>query len=338
MASPELLVGLVYDLRDDHAGLGLSEEELAEFDSPVTIDALQQAIVSHGHRVERVGNHRALVRSLDAGQRWDLVFNIAEGRFGIGREAQVPALLDAFEIPYTFSDPLVCAVTLHKAVAKRILRDCRVPTPAFFLVERPEDIARVRLGYPLFAKPVAEGTSKGIDERSRVDDARELREVCERLLERFAQPVLVEEFVPGRELTVGVVGTGERARAVAALEVLPNDTTRGGIYSFVNKEEWRQRMVYRLADDEMGRECCRLALEAWRAIGARDAGRVDLRCDAVGRPLVLEINPLPGLNPGHSDLPILWGLSGGTYEGLVGAILDSAMERLRGVVPVTCGS
>ncbi|MEZ5979088.1 MAG: D-alanine--D-alanine ligase, partial [Planctomycetota bacterium] len=184
MARRELRIGLTYDLRDDYLGLGIDEEELAEFDRADTIDGLEGALHELGHATDRIGNVHALVRRLAAGDRWDLVFNIAEGRFGIGRESQVPALLDAYEIPYTFSDPLACALTLHKATAKHVLRDRGVPTPRFALVEEPEDVAKVDLAYPLFAKPVAEGTSKGVDAHSVVRTPRELRERCEMLLAR----------------------------------------------------------------------------------------------------------------------------------------------------------
>lgn len=328
MAPRDLSVGLTYDLRDDYAGLGLDEEQLAEFDQRGTIDALAGALESLGHRVDRVGNLAALARRLVAGDRWDLVFNIAEGRFGIGREAQVPALLDAFEIPYTFSDPLASAVTLHKATAKRLLRDHGLPTPGFALVEREADLEGLELRWPLFAKPVAEGTSKGIDASSVLRSPAELRAVCRRLLARFGQAVLVEEFLPGREFTVGLVGTGPRARTVGALEVDLLEGADREVYTYRNKEECEVLVRYTLAHDATARAAEELALSAWRALDCRDGGRVDLRCDAQGRPQVLEINPLPGMHPSHSDLPILWQQGGRRYEELVGAIVASACERV----------
>jgi D-alanine-D-alanine ligase len=219
-APGQLRIGFCYDLRDDWRATGLSEEQLAEFDSPVTIAALRAAITDYGCHVDPIGGLRALLGRLQRGDRWDLVFNITEGRSGFGREAQVPALLDAFAIPYTFADPLVATVTLHKAVTKRLLRDAGIPTAPFALVETRGGAAEVDLPFPLLAKPVAEGTSKGIGPDAVVRDRAALIALCDRLLAEFRQPVLVEAFLPGRELTVGIVGSGAEARSIGALEVM----------------------------------------------------------------------------------------------------------------------
>ncbi len=326
-------IGLTYDLRDDWLARGHSLEEVAEFDSPATVDAIESAIVELGHAPDRIGNLHALLPRLCAGDRWDLVWNIAEGMHGIGRESQVPALLDAHGIPYTFSDPLVCALTLHKAMAKRVLRDLGVPTPAFALVERVADAARVELPFPLFAKPVAEGTSKGVHADSRVDDRAGLERICAKLLANHRQPVLVERFLPGREFTVGVIGTGEHARAVAVLEVVLLAGADAGVYTQRNKEDCESLVEYRLAHGPLAGEAEALALTAWRGIGCRDGGRVDVRQADGGRLEVLELNPLPGLHPTHSDLPIMAGLAGIAYRDLIGQILDSAKRRARANEP-----
>ncbi|HTZ40767.1 MAG TPA: hypothetical protein VMB77_11435, partial [Syntrophales bacterium] len=167
-------VGMTYDLRDDYLKEGYSEEQTAEFDQPSTIDAVEETLNSLGYRTDRIGHVRALAKRLVAGDRWDLVFNIAEGLKGAGRESQVPCLLDAYEVPYVFSDPLVLSLTLHKAMAKRIVRDLGIPTPDFAVVELTEDVRAVHLPYPLFVKPVSEGTGKGINEQSIVRNAGEL--------------------------------------------------------------------------------------------------------------------------------------------------------------------
>src|SRR5512141_2211608 len=151
-------VGLTYDLRAEYLAAGYGEEETAEFDRPDTIEAIEGALRKLGHQTDRIGHVRQLVNRLARGDRWDFVFNIAEGLRGLAREAQVPSLLEAYEIPCTFSDPLVLALTLHKGLTQRVLRDMGLPTAEFFLVETEADIARVNLPFPLFAKPVAEGT------------------------------------------------------------------------------------------------------------------------------------------------------------------------------------
>lgn len=322
-----MYVGLTYDLRGDYLALGYDLEQTAEFDRPDTITALETALQRLGHDTDRIGNVRALVERLAAGRRWDLVFNIAEGLHGFGREAQVPALLDAYGIPYTFSDPLVMSVTLHKGFTKQLLRDGGLPTPEFCLVEDAGGIDAVRLPFPLFAKPVAEGTGKGVNAASIIHGREQLQAVCYDLLERFRQPVLVETFLPGRELTVGIVGTGRKAAVLGVLEVILRETAEQEVYSYDNKELCEERVIYEPATDGIAQEAAEIALAAWRRLGGRDGGRVDLRCDAVGRPQLLEINALPGLHPEHSDLPILCNRLGIDYQSLIGRITASALER-----------
>jgi D-alanine-D-alanine ligase len=321
-------IGLAYDLRDEYLAAGFGQEETAEFDQPGTIAALEGALRELGHDTERVGHLRELVRRLAAGARWDLVFNVAEGLSGFGREAQVPALLEAFGIPYTFSDPLVSALTLHKAMAKRVLRDLGLPTPDFRLVECEADLAAVDLPFPLFVKPVAEGTAKGIDEGSRVTGREALAARCRQVLARWSQPALVEPYLPGRELTVAVLGTGPAARAIGTLEVRLRAGAELHSYTWLNKEESEERIELPLAAPADAAAAEPLALAAWRGLGGRDAGRVDLRADAKGALQILEVNPLPGLHPTHSDLPMLCTARGIAYRDLVGAIVDSARERV----------
>jgi len=161
-------IGFTYDLRDDYLRDGYSEEETAELDAAETIDAVDAALTSLGHRVDRIGNVTSLTKRLAAGHRWDLVFNYAEGLFGFAREAQTPALLDAFQIPYTFSDGLVLALTLHKGMTKHVVRGLGIPTPDFVVAATEADAAAVTLPYPLFVKPVAGGSSVGISAASHV--------------------------------------------------------------------------------------------------------------------------------------------------------------------------
>jgi len=323
-------VGLTFDLRDHYLAAGYSAEDTAEFDTLDTIEALAGALERLGLEVDRIGTVRQLAQRLVAGERWDLVFNIAEGLKGVGREAQVPALLDAYDIPYSFSDPLVMALALHKGMAKRVVRDCGVPTAPFAVVETMADLSAVELSFPLFAKPIAEGTGKGVTPASRVVNWAALRKLCRQLLERYRQPVLVETFLPGREFTVGIIGTGAAAEPVAVMEVVLNAQAEAGVYSYVNKEECESRVLYRLADDDEARAAGAVALAAWRALGCRDGGRVDLRQDAGGRPLFLEVNPLAGLHPTHSDLPIMCTLAGISYDALIGRIVESARRRCGG--------
>ncbi len=228
MISKAMRVGITYDLRDDYRAMGYDDETIAEFDSIETINAIDTTLQQLGFTTERIGHIKHLVSRLASGQRWDIVFNIAEGMYGIGREAQIPALLDAYAIPYTFSDPLVLALTLNKAMTKQIIRDSNIPTPPFVLVTGIEDIKRCSLTYPLFAKPYAEGTGKGITAASVIRDAGELESTCILLLEKYKQPVLVEEYLPGREFTVGIVGSGNNAKAIGTIEIILLDNAEKG--------------------------------------------------------------------------------------------------------------
>ncbi|HYR01698.1 MAG TPA: D-alanine--D-alanine ligase [Syntrophobacteria bacterium] len=321
-------VGITYDLREDYLAQGYGEEETAEFDRLDTIEAIEGTLTDLGFQAARIGNIWALAPRLVAGERWDLVFNIAEGLRGFAREAQVPSLLDAYDIPYTFSDPMILALTLHKGMTKRVVRDLGLATPDFAVVEDESEIETVNLPYPLFAKPVAEGTGKGIDAASKVADGEELAQVCRRLLAQFQQPVLLEAYLPGREFTVGITGTGREAVSIGVMEVLLLDQAERAGYSYANKKNYEDVVTYRLVDDEAARQAEEVALAAWRGLGGRDGGRIDLRADTEGTPHFLEVNPLPGLHPIHSDLPILARLRGMSYRELIGRIMASALNRL----------
>jgi len=322
-----MIIGLTYDLRQDYLAAGYSEEETAEFDRPDTIDAIERALIVMGHETRRIGNVRSLVRHLADGERWDMVFNICEGMFGLGREAQVPALLDAYQIPYTFSGPLVLALSLDKAMTKRVVRSLGVATPDFAVVAVPEDIEAVDLPFPLFAKPLAEGTGLGIDSRSKIDSRRQLTSVCSQLLAKFRQPVLVEAYLPGREFTVGIVGSGAAAEAIGVMEVFLRPEAEANAYSYVNKENSEELVHYNLAPEDAAAPCRDLALRAWRGLGCLDAGRVDVKMDRHGIVNFIEVNPLAGLHPEHSDLPIICSLLGISFQALMERIMASACAR-----------
>lgn len=324
-------VGLAFDLRATYIALGLSEEQSAEFDSPGTIEALEGALRGLGHEVERIGNIFDLVRALQQGTQWDLVFNLSEGLLGRSREAQVPALLEAYGIPYTFSDPVTLGVCLDKALTKRLVRDAGVPTPWYFLISSVADIEQHVLRaerLPVFLKPVAEGTGKGVTPGSVAHSNEELRAQALRLLDAYRQPVIVEPFLPGREFTVGIVGNGSSARALGVLEVVLKDKAEQGVYSYINKEKCEELVSYPLVTDEaIVEEATKVALAAYHALEVRDAGRVDLRADRWGKLQFIEMNPVAGLHPTHSDLPMLATAVGMSYQELIGAIVQSASER-----------
>ena len=326
-AGKKLKIGITYDLRDEYLKEGYNLEETAEFDLLDTIESIEKVIIDNGFQADRIGNVKALTRRLVAGNRWDLVFNIAEGLHGFGREAQVPALLDAYNIPYTFSDPLGHALTLHKGMTKHVLRDMGIPTPDFAVVSYESEIADVNLPLPLFAKPVAEGTGKGITSLSKITNREELYRICKYILQTFKQPALVETYLPGREFTVGILGSGKDAKVLGVIEVILKPAAEKNAYSYENKEHYDRLVQYILVDDDEAKQAKEISLRLWRGLDLKDAGRVDLRSDAHGAPHFMEVNSLAGLNPKRSDLPILCNLLGMSYDELINSIIKSALRR-----------
>jgi D-alanine-D-alanine ligase len=326
-----MLIGFTYDLRSDYLAEGYGEEETAEFDQLGTIDAIDGALRVLSHEVDRIGHARNLVERLARGDRWDLVFNICEGLRGAARESQVPALLDVYEIPYTFADAAVLAVCLDKALTKTVVRAAGLPTPEWHVVRNISDLEEFNLPFPVIAKPIAEGTGKGIDAASKATDGASLRQTCQRLLMTYEEPVLIERFLPGREFTVGILGTDRDAVVLGTLEVVFGPNAEPDVYSYRNKEQSEALMGYRLvrpADDRQVAQAEAIALAAWRVVGGRDGGRLDLRCDTDGRPQLMEINPLAGLHPTHSDLPMLCTALGMEYVELIERIVESARLRI----------
>jgi D-alanine-D-alanine ligase len=320
-------IGVTFDLRSDYLAMGYGEEETAEFDSEVTIAALCDALNGLGFVADRIGGVKKLAERLAAGERWDAVFNFCEGLKGISREAQVPALLEAYDIPYVFSDPLTMALTLDKAMCKHVVRDCGVPTVDFTVIETIADVAKIKLAFPLFLKPVGEGSGKGIDANSKVFDLAALKRTATNLLQRFGQPVLVETFLPGREFTVAITGTGSDASVLGVSEIVKKANYVGDGYGFENKEYWEDKVDIVGAPRAEAKAAGEVALAAWRALRCRDGGRVDIRCDGNGKPHFIEVNPLAGLRPEYSDMCFIATREGVTYQQLIGKIMDSFFRR-----------
>ncbi len=309
--------------------LGEQDEE-AEYDSPKTLQAIREAIASHGHEVVDLEATPDLPLQL-ASTPVDVVFNIAEGFKGRNRESQVPALLELLDIPYTGSDPAALSVSLDKALAKRMVRTHGILTPNYVLMHTGrERLPRELQTFPLIVKPVAEGTSKGVTKRSVVRDEGELREVAREIIGKYRQPALAEEYIRGREFTVGMLGE-RRPRVLPIMEIVfvdQSDPTP--IYSFEMKQDWNEQIRYEVPAKLSEREVDRLersARECFAALGCRDVARVDFRMDAEGRIYFIEANPLPGLSPGWSDLVLIAQAAGLSYRDLIGEVLSFAIRR-----------
>lgn len=323
-------IGLTFNLKRVTPGAGGADDAEAEYDTPTTIQAIRTAIESYGHEVVELEATTDLPVSLTAAGI-DACFNIAEGIQGRNREAQVPALLELLNIPYTGSDPAALALALDKALAKRMVRAAGFPTPDFFVMASARERLPKGFGFPAIVKPVAEGSSKGVLGSSVVDNEQRLREVAKEIVGRYGQGALVEAFLPGREFTVGLLGE-RRPRVLPPMEIIFPDASQFPVYSFDHKVAADQQIRYQCpaeVDPPLLKEIERVARGVFTALGCRDVARVDLRLDARGRVHFIEINPLPGLTPAWSDLCMIATAAGMDYRQLIGEILAPTIRRLR---------
>ncbi len=319
-----LRVGLAFNMKriESHAG----DDREAEYDAPETIQALTDAIESHGHVVVPLEATPEFPRALTS-SNVDVVFNIAEGMAGRSREAQVPSLCELLGVPYTGSDSATLSICLDKSLAKRLLVD--VDTPAFQVLATGREKLSSRLRYPVIVKPNQEGTSKGITDKSVCDDESEVRRVARELIARYGQPALVEEYIFGRELTVGLLGE-RRPRVLPPMEVVFLSQGERPVYDYVCKQDWQSHVRYecpaKLTKDEL-RAVERACRATFMTLGCRDVARIDLRLTPDGRVYVIEVNPLPGLTPNYSDLCLIANGTGMDYRTLIGEILSGGIKR-----------
>jgi D-alanine-D-alanine ligase len=263
----------------------------------------------------------------------DLVFNLAEGQGSRSREAHVPAACEMAGVACTHADPATLALALDKSLAKRVVAAAGVAVARDRIVRSAAELAAFDLPFPCIAKPLFEGSSMGVRASSKSRDAAELRREVERVVGGYVQPALVEEFLTGPEFTVGVVGEGDRARVLATMEIRPKDdaATADFVYSVEVKRIWDERVEYHVPPRrpaELIAAVERIALASYRALECRDIGRVDVRMGGDGVPRFIELNPLPGINPGWSDLCVLAEKVGLDHDALIGVILDEALARL----------
>ena len=316
----------------DHHGVPVDAD--SEFDSPKTIETIVGALRAAGHAVHLVEATVELPRWFLT-HRVDLVFNIAEGLYGEHREAQVPAILESLGVPCTGSNSITLALALDKAKTKQILASEGIPTPPWQLFPTPTTPLNARLEFPLIVKPNREGSSKGIWRESVVGDEASLRRQVKRVYERYRQEVLVEEFIDGTELTVGVLG--EQALPVLEIDFSSCQLSGEFFYSWRMKE-FQGDAARGLApvlhcparvDAAATARLQQIALRAHRALGCADFSRTDVRLRADGTPFILEINPLPGLNPLESSFPVMTHAAGISHRALIHRIVELAMARHR---------
>jgi D-alanine-D-alanine ligase len=323
-------IGIAFDLRPDQPTRpDLSDDWAEEFDSPATVEAIAAALRANGHTVTELGDGRPLIEKL-LSKPPDLVFNIAEG-LGVGRsrEARVPAVCEMLGVPYTGSDPLTLAATLDKDVARRLVASAGVDVPDGAVLSPDAPVCSDRLRFPVIVKPAWEGSSKGIHDKSVATTPAEVMAAVAEQFRQYRQPILVEEYIAGDELTVGIVGN-DPPRVLGVMRVVPNRPDEHFVYSLEVKRDWRNRVRYECParlPTAVSEKVEATALAAYRALGCRDVARIDFRLRE-GVPFFIEANPLPGLSPETGDLVILAGRAGVGHAELIKMIVDAALRRL----------
>ena len=325
-------IGLAYDLKSavpqDETG---PEDALEEYDSRETVELLAAALETAGHSVVMLGGGRGFLEKI-LSQKVDFVFNIAEGRGNSrSRESQVPAVLEMMGIPYSGSDSHCLTVCLDKPLAKKLVAAEGMATPQWQVINDEEDLAKIpwgRFPFPAIVKPAYEGSSKGIRLTSVVESREQMPKEVRRLLNDYRQPVMVEEFIAGDEVTTGIIGNSP-PRVIGIMRILPRRREKRFIYSLEVKRDYLNLVDYECPaqlDDEVLSRIALASLKIFRILGCRDFARLDFRVSPDGVPHFLEINPLPGLGS-YSDLVIIADKLGWTHQGLINTVLDAALKR-----------
>ena len=325
-------IGLSYDLKETvRIRQDLPEDALEEYDSVETLETIAAALKALGHTTVWLGGGKEFLTNI-LQERVDVVFNIAEGRGDFrSREAQVPCVLEMLDMPYTGSDPQCLAICLDKPLAKKLAAAEGVSTPRWLVITDIEQLQRTTWNgfpFPTVVKPSHEGSSKGIRIGNRVEHIRQAVDLVVELLDRYRQPVIVEEFIAGDEVTVGVLGNSP-PKVLGIMRVLPKIRRENFIYSLEVKRDWERLVEYECPAQLDGITAQRImdaSLKIFTVLGCRDFARIDFRVSAEGVPYFLEINPLPGLNT-SSDLPIMACKMGLDFQGLISEILGAALER-----------
>lgn len=329
-----LKVGLTYNLKKE---IESDVEDLeAEYDSIETVLAIKEALVESGCEVELIEACEGLFDKLKE-TKPDVVFNIAEGIGGRGREAQIPAILNFLGIPYTGSDETTLCIALDKALTKRVLSTYNICTPKYKLFHNSNINAVSSMKFPLIVKPNAEGSSKGISDIAVVNDISQLKETVRKNIEMYGQSMLAEEFISGREFTVAVVGNGSDMTVFPPMEIIyKNKQEKYNIYSFNVKKNYKEHIEYicpAKIDDKTSKKLINTAKKIYEKLECKDFSRIDFRLSEQGEVYFIEINPLPGLAPDYSDFPMIAKFNGIAYGTIVRMVLNSALKRY-GLKPV----
>lgn len=323
-----LRVGITYNLKTGEKKEAIDSE--AEYDNIETVYAIRDALTKAGAKVILLQADQTLPAQLKK-TKVDIVFNIAEGIYGRGREAQVPALLNMYGIPYTGSDETTLCLALDKALTKRLLATYRIETPRYTVLSENKN-RMAKLKFPVIIKPNAEGSSKGISDVSIVENPKELKELVNKNIELYHQDMLAEEYIEGREFTVGLLGNGNDVHVFSPMEIVYKKETQGNyhVYSYNVKQDYTRFVQYECPSkisQEIEAKMMADSKKIFQALSCKDFARIDFRVTKEGKVSFIEINPLPGLAPNYSDYPMLAEFCGVSYDTLVVNILKEALKR-----------
>jgi D-alanine-D-alanine ligase len=326
-------IGLSYDLKETRSSGrdNLPEDAFEEYDYPATVNFIASALESVGHTVVRLSGGRQFIENI-LREKVDIVFNIAEGRGTYrSREAQVPSILEMLDIPYTGADPECLAICLDKPLTKKLVSLAGIATPLWQTIKDRSELSSVKwdnVTFPVIVKPAFEGSSKGVRLNSVVRNKEQAIEVSAKILGLYRQPVMLEGFIGGDEVTVGVLGNSP-PKIVGIMRILPRKPTDYFVYSLEVKRDWKALVDYECPaklDVSVLKRILTSSLNAFTMLECRDFARIDFRIGADGTPYFIEINPLPGLGD-YSDLVIMAIKMGWSHEALIRAVLDAALER-----------
>jgi len=319
-------IGFTYDLKNLYIDeFGFSKEDAAEFDEKITIDSIKNSLIELGHEVDDIGSVNNLLKKLIDKETWDFIFNISEGIRGYSRESLIPSLLEHYNIPYTFSDSHTLTLCLNKYLSKIYMEKHSIKTPLFKLISKLNDIENIDyLNYPLFIKPVNEGTGKGINKQSKVNNYQELKKQTLYLIENYKGPFLLEEYIEGKEITVGL----SPETYYGAVELVFKNTHN--FYCYENKKDYTKYVEHQNIEENspLYLKIKKSAYEVFKCFNLKDIARIDMRIDKENTVYIIEINPIPGLNPIDSELPILAYKNNFSYQNIIENIIKETMKRI----------
>lgn len=324
-----LCIGIVYNVKKKE-NLNLYDAEV-EYDSMDTVNNLKRVIENEGHKVVLLEADDELINKIKVNEI-DFVFNIAEGKNSRGREGQVPAILSMLDIPFSGSDQTTLCIAQDKTVTKKLLSTFKVLSPRSLLMSKNTNLKKIKLNFPLIVKPNAEGSSKGISEISIAKNLGELQNILHKSFESYNQEILVEEYIDGKEFTVGVLGNGKDTVVFSPMEIIYKRPTQENfcVYSYAVKQDYKNFVDYTCQsnlDIKVLNKMKKISLKIFNALECKDFSRIDFRVSKDNKIYFIEINPLPGLAPNYSDYPMLAEKCRVDYDSLIKKILHIALKR-----------